>query len=166
MEIIYPLLVLIVFILIVLTIPVSIAGIAYLMRKSKRTKVEESIPIEATYRVPVRLNTPRKNDAVMKLAGFEFSGVLYTLGDKVYVKGIQQNQSYVYDLNTSSVNWVGTQAQNGLIQWFSLRDMTGNMLYVNVETGLFIFRIGRFFPSTREVYEKLFNLKNSIAGKG
>ena len=154
------LLICVVFILIVVSIPVSIAGIAYLTRKSKRNKITAMLTPDSTDIVPVRCNTPRQNDAVMKFTGFEFSGVLYIRGNVICVKGSQKNHYYEFDIRSAQINWVGTQFQNGLIQWFSLRGMDGQMIYVNVETGLFVFRIGSFFPSTREVYEKLFNIQN------
>lgn len=158
----YGLITLVVMILIIMAIPVSIAGITYLMRKSKRNTIMQTLPEGVTYTVPVRLNTPKKNDAIMKMKAFEFIGILYVVGNIVYIKGPKPNQLYQYDLQTSAINWVGTQAQNGLIQWFALRDASGNTLYVNGETGLFIFRIGRSFPSTREIYEYLFKLQVAV----
>ena len=158
-EAVYGIIILLLFVLFIMAIPVSIAGIAYLMRKSKRKAIIQSLPEGVTYSAPVRMNTPKKNDAFMKMKAFEFIGVLYVVGDIVYIKGPKPEQFYQYNLQTSGVFWVGTQAQNGMIQWFSLRDANGNTLYVNGETGLFVFRIGRSFPSTREIYEHIFTIQ-------
>ena len=151
---------LVVMVLIIVMIPVSIGGIAYLSRKSKRNKIIAKLTPDATDIVSVRCNTPRHADAVIKLTGFEFSGVMYMRGNIICVKGSQKNHYYEFDIRTAQIAWVGAQFQNGLIQWFSLRGMDGQMVYVNVETGLFVFRIGSSFPSTREIYEKLFHQQN------
>lgn len=147
------------FILIIFSIPVTIAGIAYFMRKSKRNTVEQTMPSNVIYKAPVRINTPKKNDQVIKFAGFEFSGVLYVADNIIHVQGPNDEQHYRFDIRRCDINWVGTQMQNGLIQWFTLRDEMGVTIYINVETGLFVFRIGNFFPSTREVYTTLFEMQ-------
>lgn len=147
------------FVLIVFSIPVTIAGIAYFMRKSKRNTVEQRMPANVVYKAPVRINTPKKNDQVMKLAGFEFSGVLYVADNIIHVQGSKDGQHYRFNLKTCQINWVGNQLQNGLIQWFTLRDEMGVTIYINVETGLFVFRVGNSFPSTKDVYTTLFDMQ-------
>lgn len=147
------------FILIILSIPITVAGIAYLMRKSKRNAVEQTMPSNVIYKAPVRINTPKKNDQVMKFTGFEFSGVLYVVDNIIHIQGHKEGQHYQFNIKTCDIKWVGTQMQNGLIQWFTLRDEMGVMIYVNVETGLFVFRLGNSFPSTQDVYKILFEMQ-------
>lgn len=136
------------------SIPVTIAAIAYFSRKSKRKKIMSSLPPNLTYTTPVRLNSPKKNDAVMKLKAFEYSGVLYITDNKICVTGTKGQYSE-FDLATCSIDWPGVQIQNGLIQWFCLTSDDLQRLYVNAETGLFVFRLSKKLPSTKDVFEYL-----------
>ncbi|MFR9165152.1 MAG: hypothetical protein ACLVKO_02565 [Dysgonomonas sp.] len=147
-------LILIAFVLIIASIPVSISVIAYLSRKSKRKKIFETLPKDVSYTASVRLNTAKKNDAVVKLKAFEFSGVLYLKDNIVYVEGTK-GQKFEFDLKDSVITWPGIQVQNGAMQWFCIDNMKGQKLYVNAETGVFVFRLSSKMPSTRDIYQYL-----------
>ena len=153
---------LIIFIILCCSIPVTVAAIAYASRKSKRKKIMETLPSDLTYSVPVRLNTPKQNDAVMKLKAFEYSGVLYIHDNKICIKGTK-GQYTEFNMTTCSIDWPGVQIQNGLIQWLCLTNNDLQRLYVNAETGLFIFRLSKKFPSTKEVFEYLKTQQNIAA---
>lgn len=149
----------IVFALIGASIPISISVIAYLSRQSKRKKIVANLPVSTTYTANVRLNTPQKNAAFFKLKAFEFSGVLYIDDKKVIIDGTK-GQHYEFDLQESSITWPGVQVQNGALQWFCIDDMkSGQKLFVNADTGVFVFRISSKIPSTKEVYEYLLALQ-------
>lgn len=145
-----------VFVLIGASIPVTISVIAYLSRKSKREKIIASLPQGVTYTANVRVNTPKKNDAFLKLKAFEFSGVLYLKDGVVYLDGTK-GQHYEFKLNDAAITWPGVQVQNGAMQWFCIDDMKDQKLYVNAETGVFVFRLSSSMPSTRNVFEFLVN---------
>jgi len=146
----------IIFALIGASIPVTVSVVAYLSRKSKRKIIIGNLPAGVTYTANVRVNTPKKNDAFMKLKAFEFSGVLYIKDDKIYLDGTK-GQHYEFDLYKSAITWPGVQVQNGAMQWFCIDDMQGQKLYVNAETGVFVFRLSSSMPSTKDVYEYLLN---------
>jgi len=144
-----------VFIVLFASIPVGISAIAYYSRKSKRNKIKQNMPSGVSYIANVRMNTPKKNDAVMKMKAFEFSGVLYLKDGKIIIEGTKGQHSE-FDLKTAEIAWPGVQIQNGLIQWFWLVDpATGEKLYINGETGLFVFRLSKKLPSTRDIFDYL-----------
>lgn len=155
-----PFLFLIVVALIGVSIPVLIAVIAYLSRQSKRKKIIANLPVNPSYIANVRLNTPKKNAAFFKLKAFEFSGVLYIDDKKVIIDGTK-GQHYEFDLQESAITWPGVQVQNGALQWFCIDDMKtdGQKLFVNADTGVFVFRISSKIPSTKEIYEYLLSLQ-------
>ncbi len=146
---------LIIMVLIGASIPVLISVFAYISRKSKRKAIMDKLPADVNYTVGVRLNTPKKNAAFFKLKAFEFSGVLYLKDGKIIVEGTK-GQHYEFDLHDSAITWPGVQVQNGAMQWFMIDDMkAGQQLYINAETGVFVFRLSSKMPSTKEVYEYL-----------
>lgn len=145
-----------VFVLIGASIPVVISVLAYMSRKSKRKKIIANLPEGVSYMANVRMNTPKKNAAFFKMKAFEFSGVLYIKGGNVFIDGTK-GQHYEFELKDAVVTWPGVQVQNGAIQWFCIDDMKDQKLYVNAETGVFIFRLSSSMPSTKEVYQYLLN---------
>ncbi len=163
MGLLLSLFIFIAFILFFASIPVVIATIAYVSRKKKRTLIEKDLPSNLFYTAPVRLNTPKQNAAVVKLKAFEYSGILYLEEDKICVKGTS-GQFTEFDLLKTEITWPGVQIQNGIIQWFCLEDKsTGQRLYVNAETGIFVFRLSSKLPSTKQVYEDLLKYQGMAA---
>lgn len=131
-----------------------IAGLAYLSRKSKRSKIKETLPSDIEYIVDVRLNTPSANEKIHKLKAFQFSGVLYVKDNIAIVVGTG-GQLYEFPLASSVITWPGVQIQNGIIQWLCIDNMAGQKLYVNAETGIFAFRLSSKLQSTKDVFGKL-----------
>lgn len=141
----------------IITAPFTIAGGAYLSRKLKRKKIEETLPPTAQLKKAVRINTQRKNDAFLKLKAFEYSGILYILDNKVCISGTK-GQYHEFDLGSSIIKWEGIQAQNGAMDWFTIKNnATNELIYINGETGMFIFRLSKTLPSTSQIYNDLLN---------
>jgi len=145
-----------IFALIGASIPVTISVIAYMSRKSKRNQIIARLPQDITYTANVRVNTPKKNAAFLKVKAFEFSGVLYIKDGIVYLDGTK-GQHYEFNLRDAAITWPGVQVQNGAMQWFCIDDMKDQKLYINAETGVFVFRLSSSMPSTKDVYEYLLN---------
>lgn len=151
------LIILVVFILAICAIPVGIAYGANASRKSKRKKIEDRLPSSVTYTAAVRINTDKKQHAFMKLKAFEYAGLLYIDGNKVSISGCS-GQHDEFDLRTADIRWVGIQAQNGALEWFSIKDTTSRKtIFVNGETGILVFNLAKTYPSTREIYSNVMN---------
>lgn len=150
------LLIIVVFILGICSIPIGIAYAANASRKSKRKKIEETLPSSVKYKAAVRLNTSNVQEKFMKMKAFEYSGVLYINGDKICVAGTKGQHSE-FDMRTADIRWVGMQAQNGALEWFSIKDPSGNLIFVNGETGILVFNWAKTYPSTRTIYTDVMN---------
>lgn len=156
---------LILFVVIFASIPVGISLFAYMSRKSHYKRLTASLPSDVIYTAQVRMNTPKKNAAFFKMKAFEFCGVLYVRDNTIYITG-SKNQGFEFPLATTAITWPGVQVQNGALQWFCLDDMKGNQLYVNSDTGVFIFRTSSKMQSTQDIYQHLLKLQQiaSIGG--
>lgn len=152
-----------IFILIILLIlsPVlliiAIAFGASASRNSKRKKIQERLPANVKYQAPVRLNSEEAQHRFWKFKGFEFSGMIYIVDDKVCIEGTK-GQQIAYHLPTAQISWEGVNAKSGLIEWFKISDNNTKPYYVNAETGTFVFSIGKQkYPSTPQIYSALLN---------
>lgn len=138
-------------ILIILIIPfviifLLIAGIAIIVKKRKQKKkkaILDNLDFEPTFMADIRINTDQAQKQFIKFKGYQSCGLLYIYRDKVYVEGYNhRNIKQTFNLRTSTMQWVGMEFQNGLIDWFKLIDnQTGKCLYINIDTGLFVFQM-------------------------
>ncbi|WP_128331775.1 hypothetical protein [Apibacter sp. HY039] len=119
----------------------------------------DSLPENVSFKVAVRVNSSRKNDSIFKFTGFDCSGILYVYGEIIYFKGSKPGYEQIeFDLKSAVINWVGVQAQNGALQWFSIKN-NQDTYYFNMETGITIFNLSKSGESTRNIYEKLKNFQ-------
>ncbi len=130
-----------------------IAFIAANSRKKKQKKILEALPAEVDFYAFVRFNRGNQQDKILKLKAFQGSGIIYVLNDKAVFKsttGFEHN----FDLRNSKIFWEGENLVNGLLKWFSINDGQ-EKLYLNVETGMFIFHTGGNKPTTRSIHDQL-----------
>lgn len=152
----------IVFIIIITTPIFLIAFLASQSRKKKRKKIIETLPPDVDFYAAVRINSSKRNDAFWKLAAFECSGILYIHNNKIIFRGTKQKYELLeFDLGMVKIFWIGVEAQNGALQWFSIRDEK-DTYYFNVDTGMTIFNFSKSGDTTKAVYNKLINAKNIL----
>lgn len=137
-----------------------IAYLAARSRKSKQNKLVKELPADAEFHAFVRYNRGNQQNKFLKVKAFEGSGVIYLSGEKVYFKSTK-GFYHEFDLRTSQVFWEGENLVNGLLKWFRISDGTEN-LYLNVETGMFIFHTGGNKPTTRSIFDQLALRKASL----
>ncbi len=155
------------FLLIICILPIVliflVAFLASQSRKKKRKKIIDELPADVDFYAAVRINSSKKNDAFFKLAAFECSGVLYVHKDKAYFRGTKKKFELLeFDLAKVKIFWIGVQAQNGALQWFSIKDVN-ETYYFNVDTGTTIFKLSKSGDTTRGVYDKLMNAQSVLS---
>ena len=137
-----------------------IAYLAARSRKAKQNRLLKELSGNVEFEAFVRYNSGRQQNKFLKIKAFEGSGLIYLSGEKVYFKSTKGFQ-HQFDLRESKVQWEGENLVNGLLKWFSIDDGT-EKLYLNVETGMFIFHTGGNKPTTRSIYEQLALRKASL----
>ncbi len=130
-----------------------IAFIAAQSRKKKQKKILASLPSDAEFHAFVRFNKGNHQDKFLKIKAFQGSGIIYVIGDKAVFKSTTGFE-HTFDLRNSKVFWEGENLVNGLLKWFSINDGQ-EKLYLNVETGMFIFHTGGNKPTTRSIHDQL-----------
>ena len=130
-----------------------IAYLAAQSRKKKQKKVLETLPNEAEFLAFVRFNRGNQQNKFLKIKAFQGSGILYLLGNEVVFKSTTGFEHH-FDLRDSKVFWEGENLVNGLLKWFSIKDGM-EKLYLNVETGMFIFHTDSNKPTTRSIHDQL-----------
>jgi len=130
-----------------------IAYLAAQSRKKKQKKILESLPGNVDFYAFVRFNRGNQQDKVLKLKAFQGSGIIYVMDDKIIFKSTTGFE-HGFDLKTSKIFWEGENLINGLLKWFSINHGQ-EKLYLNVETGMFIFHTGGSKPTTHSIYEQL-----------
>ncbi len=155
-----------VFLLGIIIVPVGliflIAFLASQSRKRKRQKIIDTLPADIDFYAAVRVNSSKKNAAFFKLLAFECSGILYVQKDKAYFRGTEKKFELLeFDLAKVKIFWIGVQAQNGALQWFSIKD-DHETYYFNVDTGTTIFKLSKSGDTTQGVYGKLTNAQSII----
>ena len=130
-----------------------IAYVAAQSRKKKQKKVLQTLPSDAEFHAFVRYNRGNQQDKIIKLKAFQGSGVIYVVGDKAVFKSTTGFE-HTFDLRNSKVFWEGENLINGLLKWFSINDGQ-EKLFLNVETGMFIFHTGGNKPTTRSIHDQL-----------
>lgn len=137
-----------------------IAYLAAQSRKKKQKKILESLPNNMDFYAFVRFNRGNQQDKVLKLKAFQGSGIIYVIEDKVIFKSTTGFE-HEFDLRNSKVFWEGENLINGLLKWFSINDGQ-EKLYLNVETGMFIFHTGGSKPTTRSIHDQLLLKQSSL----
>ncbi len=130
-----------------------IAFIAAQSRKKKQKKILETLPPNTEFHAFVRFNRGRQQGKFLKLKAFQGSGIIYVADDKAIFKSTTGFE-YSFDLRNCKIFWEGENLVNGLLKWFSITDGI-EKLYLNVETGMFIFHTGGNKPTTRSIYDQL-----------
>ncbi len=130
-----------------------IAFLAAQSRKKKQKKIIASLPSHAEFHAFVRFNRGDQQDKIIKLKAFQGSGVIYVVDDMAVFKSTTGFE-HTFDLRNAKVFWEGENLINGLLKWFSIKDDT-EKLYLNVETGMFIFHTGGNKPTTRSIHDQL-----------
>lgn len=130
-----------------------IAYIAAQSRKEKQKKILEILPAEAEFHAFVRFNCGSQQDKFLKLKAFQGSGILYVVRDEAVFRSTTRFE-HSFDLRNSKIFWEGENLVNGLLKWFSIKDAY-EKLYLNVETGMFIFHTGGKKLTTRSIYDQL-----------
>lgn len=137
-----------------------IAYLAARSRRGKQNKLLQEIPDDAAFHAFVRYNRDKVQGQVIKLKAFEGSGLFYIVGDKAIFKSTT-GYYHEFDIVNSKIFWEGENLVNGLLKWFSINDGV-EKLFLNVETGMFIFHTGSSQKNTtRSIYEKLMQIKAS-----
>lgn len=131
-----------------------IAYLAARSRKAKQNKLLKELPADAEFHAFVRYNRANVQGQFLKLKAFEGSGVFYIAGTKAIFKSTK-GYYHEFDILNSKIFWEGENLVNGLLKWFSINDGT-EKLFLNVETGMFIFHTGGSEKATtRSIYDKL-----------
>ncbi|SMC67576.1 hypothetical protein [Moheibacter sediminis] len=131
-----------------------IAFVAARSRKSKQNKLLKELPSAAEFHSFVRYNRASVQGQFLKLKAFEGSGVFYIVGTKAIFKSTK-GYYHEFDILNSKILWEGENLVNGLLKWFSINDGT-EKLFLNVETGMFIFHTGDAGKATtRTIFDKL-----------
>ncbi len=130
-----------------------IAFVAAQSRKKKQKKVMETLPPGVEFSAFVRFNRGNQQDKFLKLKAFQGSGIIYVLNENAVFKSTTGFE-HSFDLRNSKVFWEGENLVNGLLKWFSINDGQ-EKLYLNVETGMFIFHTGGNKPTTRSIHDQL-----------
>lgn len=149
----FPLLILLGFFVLLIGGILLVAYLASQSRKKKQTKLLDQIPKEAEFSAFVRFNRGKQQDKFMKVKAFEGSGVIYLIDENVYFKGTK-GFNHTFNLRNSKVFWEGENLVNGLLKWFSIGD-ADEKLYLNVETGMFIFHTGGDKSTTRSIHDEI-----------
>lgn len=130
-----------------------IAYLAAQSRKKKQKKMLETLPSDVEFLSFVRFNRGSQQDKFLKLKAFQGSGIIYVEDDKAVFKSTTGFE-HIFDLRNSKIFWEGENLVNGLLKWFSINDGQ-EKLYLNVESGMFIFHTGGNKPTTRSIHDQL-----------
>lgn len=130
-----------------------IAFVAAQSRKKKQKKILDTLPTDVEFYAFVRFNRGVQQDKFLKLKAFQGSGIIYVLGDKAVFRSTTGFE-HTFDLRNSKILWEGENLVNGLLKWFSINDGV-EKLYLNVETGMFIFHTVGNKPTTRSIHDQL-----------
>lgn len=137
-----------------------IAYIAARSRRVKQNQLLQEIPSDSQFHAFVRYNRANIHGKFLKVKAFEGSGLLYIAGTKAIFKSTT-GYYHEFDIVNSKIFWEGENLINGLLKWFSINDGT-EKLFLNVETGMFIFHTGSAQKTTtRSIYDKLMQIKAS-----
>ncbi|TWP23718.1 hypothetical protein ETU10_05665 [Apibacter muscae] len=129
-------------------------------RKRKRKNIINKLPSNVEFYAPMRINSERKNNAFFKFTSFECSGILYAHEGKLFFRGTKkQFELLEFNLDKVSIYWIGVQAQNGALQWFSIKGSDKGNFYFNLDTGMTIFNFSKSGETTKGIYEKIMNMK-------
>ena len=132
---------------------VLIAFLAAKGRKKKQNALLSTVPSNADFSATVRYNRGKQQDKFLKLKAFEGSGVVYATTEEIVFKSTK-GFTHTFDLRNCQIRWEGENLVNGLLKWFSVEDAQ-EKIFMNVETGVFIFHTGGDKPTTRSIYEQL-----------
>ncbi len=139
---------------------VLVAYVAARSRKRKQNRLLKELPIDADFSAFVRYNSGSVQGKLLKLKAFEGSGLFYISDTKAIFKSTT-GYYHEFDILNSKIFWEGENLANGLLKWFSINDGK-EKLFLNVETGMFIFHIGRSDKATtRSIYDKLTQIQAS-----
>lgn len=133
--------------------------IAYLASQSRKRKQEvllKEMP-ENDFHAFVRFNRGKQQDKILKVVGFQGSGVIYVKDNLLHFKDTLGQNSHTFDLKNSNIFWENINIVNGALRWFSVHDETESF-YFNIESGMFIWHMGKGLK-TKDVYERLLEFK-------
>lgn len=137
-----------------------IAYLAAMSRKRKQNRLLKELPADAEFHAFVRYNRANVQGKFLKLKAFEGSGLLYIAGTKAIFRSTT-GYYHEFDILNSKILWEGENLVNGLLKWFSIDDGT-EKLFLNVETGIFIFHTGAAGKATtRSIFDKLMLIQAS-----
>lgn len=138
-----------------------IAYIAAQSRKKKQKALLKNLPNDSSFHAFVRYNRGNAQDQILKIKAFQGSGLIYVSGSNLNFKTTTGFQ-HVFDLKESKIFWEGENLINGLLKWFSVTD-TQEKIFLNVETGMFIFHTGGGSkPTTKSIYDYLIAYQSKL----
>lgn len=147
---------LILFLGFIILLPFAIFLLAYLAaqsRKNKQKKLLQEVPSDTLFSACVRYNRDGTQDKLIKLKAFEGSGIIYIQENHFTFKSTK-GLTHTFDFKNTKIIWEGENLINGLLKWFSVND--GQLkLYLNMETGMFIFQTGNSKETTQSIYNNL-----------
>lgn len=149
--------------IVLMVLPVSvILAIAYFTAQSRKKKQQQllsEVP-ENDFHVFVRYNKGKQQDKILKVVGFQGSGVLYVKDNQLYFMDTLHQNPHTFDLKNSEVKWENVNIINGALRWFSVHDGTESY-YFNIESGMFIWHTDSRKLKTKDVYEKVLEFQKA-----
>lgn len=140
--------------------------ILYLATRSRlktQEKIRKILPEDRDFYAPVRFNSERANDRIIKLKSFECSGIMSAKDNLLFFKGSKNKYDFTFDLKKVKLLWIGTQLQNGFLEWFMIEDEGKQKYYFNIETGVFVFKLandGGF--TTQTLYYRISEIQKNL----
>ncbi|WP_294301896.1 hypothetical protein [uncultured Chryseobacterium sp.] len=153
----------IIFLLLLFSIPAIIFLIAYLAARSRKRKQNLLLQEIGTpeYYAFVRYNMGDAQNEFFKIKAFQGSGIIYMEGNNIHFIDTLHQHPHTFPLHESSIRWEDINIVNGLLKWFSVEDQE-KKYYFNIESGMFIFNLNSSKPTTRSVFERLLQYQNEI----
>ncbi len=153
----------IIFLLLLFSIPAIIFLIAYLAARSRKRKQNLLLQEIGTpeYYAFVRYNMGDAQNEFFKIKAFQGSGIIYMEGNNIHFVDTLHQHPHTFPLHESSIRWEDINIVNGLLKWFSVEDQE-KKYYFNIESGMFIFNLNSSKPTTRSVFERLLKYQTEL----